>query len=211
MSAISITGRNMGGNKVAAAERNTASKKCHGISMTNVCELVDQNGRVSPECLDYLYKNQGASNTIGSTYGTINSSSLLGTMTGYQSQFCTESGKINPSGAGQNGQSAISRAMGHTLNGQKGSVASVKDFYNNIHRTANASITNTNRASIVAAIRDCYGIELPAEGQQQQQGFQNFTSNSTFTMNKTIRGSNVPFTYTDNSIQSDGMYASWIN
>ena len=207
MSAISITGRNMGGSKVTAVERNIASTKCHGISMSNVCELVDQNGRVSPECLDYLYKNQGAPNTIGSTYGTVNSSSLLGTMTGYQPQFCTESGKINPSGTGQDGQSAISRAMAHTLNGQKGSVASVKDFYNNIHKTANASITNTNRTNIVTAIRDCYGIELPAE----QQGFQNFTTNSTFTMNKTIRGCNVPFTYTDNSIQSDGIYASWVN
>jgi len=231
MSAISITGRNMNGSKVTAEERNTASTKCHGISMSNVCELVDQNGRVSPECLSYLYKNQGVANTIGSTYSTVNASSLLGTMTGYDVQFCTDAGKINPSAS----QSAISRAMAHTLNGQKGSVSSVKDFYNNIHRIANASITDTNRESIVAAIRECYGIEIPADGQQQQQqyldivtypsnniigggqqqqqGFQNFAENSasTFTTNKTIRGRDVPFVYKDNSIQADGIYAKWVN
>jgi hypothetical protein len=143
-----------GTQKLSLEEWNTASMFCTGQAITNPCSSPDTNNPVSVECLDYLWKNKGASETgsnrLGPTYTTNTSASSL---SGTASQFCTTSGTMAPIKAnGQENTASITTAR------SKGSVQAVKEFYNSIHGTANDNTkTDTERKK---AIEECYGINL---------------------------------------------------
>jgi hypothetical protein len=143
-----------GTQKLSLEDWNTVSMFCTGQAITNPCSSPDTNNPVSVECLDYLWKNKGAtesgSNRLGPTYTTnTNASSLSGTA----SQFCTTSGTMAPIKAnGQENTEAITAAR------SKGSIQAVKDFYNTIHGTANDnSKSDSDRKK---AIEECYGVNL---------------------------------------------------
>jgi hypothetical protein len=142
-----------GTQKISLQDWDTVSMFCRGIPITNPCSNPDTNNPVSVECLDYIWKNKGATETgptsFGATYTNTNASSL----SGKAQQFCTTAGTMAPIGDdGQENTKAIEIAR------SKGGISQVKAFYNNIHGTANDNTkTDSERKT---AIQECYGIDL---------------------------------------------------
>jgi hypothetical protein len=71
LSKIAATGRNNSGTLLPIQQINDAAMKCIGTSVGNACTF-EGNGRHGAECLDYLWSNQGATDTsktsLGRTY-----------------------------------------------------------------------------------------------------------------------------------------------
>jgi hypothetical protein len=142
------------GQKLSILEWDKVSQFCTGLSIKNPCSNPETNNPLSVDCLDYLWKNKGATETgpkpLGPTYTNNTKASSL---SGSTIQFCTPNGSMAP--IGQNGKensNAISIAR------SKGSIQEVKNFYNNIHISANDNMkTDANRKK---AIQECYGIDL---------------------------------------------------
>lgn len=142
-----------GTQKLSLEEWNKVSMFCRGIPITNPCSNPDTNNPLSVECLDYLWKNKGATEKgparLGPTYTNSNASSLSGDTL----QYCTTSGTMAPIGNnGKENTTAIESAR------FKGGIEQVKAFYNTIHSIANDnSKSDTDRKK---AIDECYGINL---------------------------------------------------
>lgn len=173
MAVISLTGKDSTNNKVTTQKWNEASMKCRGVPIENACDMTQLNGKVTPECLDMLYRNGGATiPRIGATYKTNTRASSVGALTNAPI-YCTSEGAANPG----KGQTAINRAMNYNGTGGKGTLESVKDFYNNIHMLANSRATKENENKVIDAIMDCYGIKV-----DKVEGYSNYSNMNGVTM-----------------------------
>jgi hypothetical protein len=182
MAVISLTGKDSTNNKIDIQKWNEASMKCRGVPIENACDITQLNGKVTKECLDVLYRNGGATvPRIGPTYTTTSRASSLNALTNAPI-YCTSAGKMNPA----SGESAVNKAMNYNGRGGKGTLDSVKEYYNKIHGLANSRATDKNENDVIDAIKDCYGINIDkVEKFTDYNGYMN--------MNKTTRGY-APFT-----------------
>ena len=179
MSIISLTGKDSTNDKVSIQKWNEASMKCRGIPMENPCDTQQLNGTATPECVDMLYRNGGATiPRIGPTYNTNVRASSVGALINAPI-YCTAEGKMNPA----MGKDSMNRAMNYNGNGGKGTLESVKQFYDNIHSLANSRATQQNENQVIDAIMDCYGIKV--DKVDKVEAYSN--------MNRTTRGF-APFT-----------------
>jgi hypothetical protein len=148
-----------GGEDLIIEEWNRSSQFCTGKSITSPCDGDNkQSGPLSTKCLSYLWENRGTGGSIGPTYtNTVQTSSG----TGANIRYCTTKGTLSPvNSLGQTNQRAVDMAKA------KGGVASVKTFYDQIHKRANDnSLPDDARKE---AIQQCYGADLAplAEGFQ---------------------------------------------
>jgi hypothetical protein len=142
-----------GDQKLSISEWDKISMFCRGIPISNPCSNPDTNNPLSVECLDYIWKNKGATETGSTSLGATYTNSSASSLSGNAHQFCTSKGTMAPIGDdGKPNDTAISQAR------SKNTIQGVKAFYNNIHGTANDnSKTEAERAT---AISQCYGISL---------------------------------------------------
>lgn len=145
------TGVSSTGQKLSLEEWNKASVFCTGKTILNPCDAVTITGTMTNECLDSLYKNQGATGRIGATYTSTNRNASL---TGGKDRYCTPSGLLSPFGPdGKPQQDAIQRAFQ-----AGGTISDVKTLYDQTHRKANDNTQSD--ADRARAIQDCYGVAL---------------------------------------------------
>jgi hypothetical protein len=148
MSQRTYTGKNESGVDLSIADWDDISKKCTGKEVSNPCTYDNlESGPLSPNCITYLYKNEGSiDKSIGSTYTGSSSQASL-SLTGDLNQFCTPNGTASPSNP---------EAM--ALAQQQGGLKAVKNFYDSIHKKANNnSLPDDERKD---AIKQCYGTTL---------------------------------------------------
>jgi hypothetical protein len=137
LSIRAATGRTSAGTQLSIQEWSDASMKCTGVAVDTPCDRI-VDGKISRDCMQYLYDNRGAGGRIGATYTSSNYSMRDG-----RPQFCTAAGSAAP-------------AKGEPVNAT--TVDSLKEFYNTIHARANDNtLTDEERAT---AINQCYGITL---------------------------------------------------
>ncbi len=139
MNVRAATGRDPTGRSLTVEEWNSASMFATGVAITSPCEVaIRGTGPISDDCLQYLYRNQGSGGSVGATY------SLGSQYAGANGQYCTPDGRLNPA-----------KSEAATKARATGTIAGVKQLYDNAHRTANNNaLTNEQRQE---AIRDCYG------------------------------------------------------
>lgn len=144
MSVKAATGRDSAGNSLNQEEWNKASMFALGIAITSPCEAaIRRNETVSNDCLQYLYRNQGAGGSVGATY-------TLG------SQYASANGQYNI----QEGRLNPAKPEAATKARATGGITGVKQLYNNANVTSNNnSLKNEDRAE---AIRDSYGDRILA-------------------------------------------------
>jgi hypothetical protein len=113
-----------------------------GVAISSPCEMaIRRNEPMSNDCLQYLYRNQGAGTSIGATY-TLGSQHASA-----NGQYNTPEGRLNPVSP-----TAAARALA------TGTVTGVKQLYDTANRTSNNNaLRNEQRTE---AIRDSYGDKI---------------------------------------------------
>lgn len=153
MSDISATGRNpANGAKLTIQEWDAISRQCTGKRIMSPCDADPATGPLGNDCLNHLYNNGGAGKSDGATYTLPTNSYSSLTPTGFPKQ-CTPAGLASPL---RPDAAAAARA--------KGSVANVKQYYDNIHRRANDNTLSDADRKI--AVDQCYGINFVPDNRQ---------------------------------------------
>ena len=148
------TGMSSTGTKLSIEEWSTASVFCTGKQITSPCDTeAKETGPLTKECLNYMWKNEGAGKPLGATYNTASSAnSLFSTFD--SNQFCQAKGALSPVNAnGSDNTSAL------TFWRSKGGVERVRGIMREIHRVANADGTDQQKQD---AVKNCYGQTLAA-------------------------------------------------
>jgi hypothetical protein len=153
-SILAYTGKKADGTPLSMDDWSIYSDFCFGQKISSPCDILEDDGVISTDCLNYLWQNSGEnSKSIGNTYTSSNKLSSLDVND--NNRFCTPNGTMAPiDKSGNQNQAAISAAR------SKGSIANVKSFYDGIHsRANNNSLTDDNRKD---AVQQCYGINFMA-------------------------------------------------
>ena len=177
-------GRDLNGTRIGVTAINAASKNLFGFEIVSPCEdiredargnilLVPKAGPYDADCLDWLWKNTGNDRDRGNsdlmrrtriqnTYTTIGTrfSGLRSTegspadRAAAPFRTCTTDGTLAPkTAAGAKNNVAIKAANA------KGSIESIQDFYDSVHKTANYKGGSAETATAHAtALQQCYGI-----------------------------------------------------
>jgi hypothetical protein len=153
-SILAYTGKKGDGTPLSMNDWSTYSEFCYGQKISSPCDVLEESGIISTDCLNYLWQNAGANTkSVGNTY---NSSDKLSSLDANDNnRFCTPSGTMAPiDKSGNQNQAAISAAR------SKGSIANVKSFYDGIHsRANNNTLTDKDRKDFV---QQCYGVNFMA-------------------------------------------------
>jgi len=145
---ITSTGIDGNGKKQSFMDWSSASMFCTGVELVSPCDS-QADGQVSPECIVYLWKNEGANNSLGPTY-TGNGISLLSKGTNTTPQYCRATGSLSPIDVNGN-KVAANISYWQSL----GSVNNIKTNMNNLYRAANAQlVADDTRAPY---FKQCYG------------------------------------------------------
>ena len=163
----SWSGLDSNGVQLSASNWNASQKFCTNSNavIINPCDnlppYIKENGPLSDECIKYIYTSGYTDDSNNGTYSTYSgkpdAASLFGATEPFigsskKDRWCTEFGGISPLAGGSN----MVEAKG------KGGIATLKNFYNNIHSKANqTNMTNAERAQYVA---QCYGTTMNIEG-----------------------------------------------
>jgi hypothetical protein len=186
-----------GDQKLSIENWDKVSKFCTGRAITNPCSNPETNTPLSVDCLNYLWKNKGATETGPTKLGPTYTNTAASSLSAGASQFCTSNGTMAPIGSdGKENTAAITAAR------SKGGIQSVKDFYNQIHGFANDnSKTEAERST---ALRQCYGISLAELPSNVDLDMQNLTSCVPQTILSTLpaESTNRSITLNDNWIWS---------
>jgi hypothetical protein len=173
---IATTGLLPGGSIATREVVNDAAMKLFGFEIASPCEeivagtdgsvgLVPKEAPLSPECMDYLYKNAGSEQSrgseeagrkssvkatyisIGNRYSGIRKGEQKNTTTPFRT--CTPSGTIAPIKGGSVDQAAIQKITSST----DGSIEGIQGYFNRIFQMAN---TDGSQDTLSA----CFGITL---------------------------------------------------
>jgi len=152
-----VSGMDENGRSLSIPEWNEVSMWGVGIPINTPCDGINKDsGPLTKECLSYLYRNQGVTSHIGSTYtmnpGTVASLKNSGLKEGWQNvpnTFNYPGTKIDP-----NNSAGLSFA--DNLDG----VSNVKQTFDQINRIANDNTKQNLERS--TAISQAYGIKLDA-------------------------------------------------
>ena len=151
MSVRAATGMDIEGNKLSVDDWNTASMFMLGKKVSSPCngqESLPANA-LNQECLQFIYRNQGAGGDFGSTYtADYTLSSLLGKNPGERGNtYCQPGAPLDP--ATDSGKAALAKLA---------TIQDVKNLYNQTHKTANDnSLSVFDRSS---QIKNCYNVSI---------------------------------------------------
>jgi hypothetical protein len=184
LASLATRGRGLDGARVGAAAINQASKQLYGFELVSPCEdiredergnvvLVPKAGPYDADCLNWLWNNTGNDRDRGNsdlmrrtrirnTYTSIaDRYSGLRSREGTEAdraaapfRTCTPAGTLAPkNAAGAKNIEAIKAANA------KGSIESIQDFYDSVHKTANyRGGAAESREAHTTALQQCYGI-----------------------------------------------------
>ncbi len=149
---MTSTGVDSNGNQLTLEELSMASLFCNGVAINSPCQALDANGKLSTDCIVYLWDNQGANKIPGATY---NFSSLAKSLfpTGTTDRFCTRSGTLAPKDL-NNKENPRALAYWKGL----GSEAAVKAAMSQLHLDANSKLIKEDDR--LGLIKQCYGITI---------------------------------------------------
>lgn len=153
---ITSTGVDKTGNKQSIREWSAASVFCTGNEITSPCDGPSKDtGPLSPECIVYLWNNQGSSklwngnnNPIGPTYDYANAYSLFSK--GMVLRGCQASGYMSPVDTNGNNKTPVIQYWQN-----QGGVNSVKQMMRNLHAAANAQAASDDTRA--PYFKNCYG------------------------------------------------------
>jgi hypothetical protein len=159
-----MTGRNSAGKSLSMTEWSAVSKFCSGIIINSPCDAVDEDGRLTNDCISYLWDNQGEYKKIGTgpTYTLASFARSLFSPSdsdppGRINRFCTREGTRAPKNSkGEENE----KNMEYWKKQGSGSVADVKKAMSQLHLNANSSLTaeDTRARAPNDFIQQCYGI-----------------------------------------------------
>ena len=149
---MTSTGVDSNGNQLTLEELSMASLFCTGVAINSPCQAPDPNGKLSTECIVYLWDNQGANKIPGATY---NFSSLAKSLfpTGTTDRFCTRSGTLAPKDL-NNKENPRALAYWKGL----GTEVAVKAAMSQLHLDANSKMIKEDDR--LGLIKQCYGITI---------------------------------------------------
>lgn len=182
---ISSTGVNEKGVKQEIKEWSNASVFCTGNELLSPCDTSNKNsGPLSPDCITYLWNNQGAKKTwqgkdspIGSTYYTSNSVSLFKNDKDNVSQYCQATGTLSPIDANGNKKKDVIQYWQ-----KQGGVDNVKRVMADLHRAANAQRIADDK--LAPYFNQCYGDIEFAQRPSTKFSIPNNMLPETFTIKK---------------------------
>jgi hypothetical protein len=146
----SATGLDSTGTKLTINNWSAASLFCTGVPINSPCDSVDEDGKLTDDCIVYLWDNQGENKIPKGTYSL---SSLARSLfdTGRINRFCTRDGTYAP----KDSSNKLNRAN-LTYWKNMGTVEAVKAAMSQLHLDANTSLTTEDAKA--AFIKQCYGI-----------------------------------------------------
>jgi len=148
---ITSTGVSESGKKLSLRDWSDASVFCTGQAITSPCDTDTRDtGPLTPDCLTYLWDNQGENKKTGATYAVTSfARSMFGT--GKNNRFCSRSGILSPRNL--DNKDSIS-----AINYWKklGGVDKVKRAMTQLHQDANSKTIPEDDKK--AKISQCYGI-----------------------------------------------------
>jgi hypothetical protein len=155
-SIITSTGIDKTGNKQSLLDWSAASVFCTGREINSPCDGPSKDtGPLSPECIIYLWNNQGSSklwngndNPIGPTYDYSNSFSLF--TNGTVLRGCQSSGYMSPIDTNGNKKTPVIQYWQ-----SQGGVNNVKTAMRNLHAAANAQAASDDTRA--PYFKNCYG------------------------------------------------------
>ena len=152
----SATGVNSTGAKLSISDWSDASIFCNGVAINSACDVLGDDGKLTDDCIVYLWDNQGENKIPGATYSMTSLARSL-FATGPTNRFCTRDGSLSPKDK-LNATKLTDNVSNLTYwkNRGDGSVAAVKAAMTQLHLDANS--TTTNEAAKTTFIKQCYGI-----------------------------------------------------
>ena len=167
------TGVDSSGRKLSITDWSAASVFCTGVPINSPCDTVDENGKLTDDCIFYLWDNQGENKIPAATYSLTSLARSLFS-TGTINRFCTRNGTYAPKNS-SNQPNATNLA--YWKNRGNGSVAAVKAAMSQLHLDANSTVTTEDvKANF---IRQCYGI-IPGNRPNYSTSFQSDTTVQSF-------------------------------
>jgi len=153
---ITSTGLDQAGQKQPIRDWSAASVFCTGKEINSPCEgPTKDTGPLSPECIIYLWNNQGSSklwngndNPIGPTYDYANAFSLFSN--GMVLRGCQASGYMSPIDTNGNNKTPVIQYWQN-----QGGVSNVKTMMRNLHAAANAQAASDDTRA--PHFKNCYG------------------------------------------------------
>ena len=153
---ITSMGIDENGKKQTIKEWSAASVFCTGREVTSPCDTVNKNsGPMSPECIVYLWNNQGSKklwngkdDPIGPTYSAGNAVSAFSSNTA--SRSCQTTGTLSPIDANGTLQKTNVKYWQ-----KQGGVNTIKRMMATIHQYANAQVFNDDW--VAPYFKQCYG------------------------------------------------------
>jgi hypothetical protein len=144
------TSLNAEGEQLSLADWSKASQFCTGVAINSPCDANAASGPLSPDCIVYLWDNQGENKIPKGTYSL---SSLARSLfdTGRINRFCTRDGTYAP----KDSSNKLNRAN-LTYWKNMGTVEAVKAAMSQLHLDANTSLTTEDAKAVF--IKQCYGI-----------------------------------------------------
>ena len=168
------TGLDVDGNQLALPDWSKASQFCTGVAINSPCDANAASGPLSPDCIVYLWDNQGENKITGATYSlsSLGRSLFPSNRTG---RFCTRQGTKAPINLNNvKNQANIDYWISF------GGVAAVKAAMSKLHIDANTNLTSEDAKT--NSIQQCYGIVPNARV--------SYTSN--FASDKTVQNAPLP-------------------
>jgi len=146
------TGLDANGKKLSMDNWSAASVFCTGVPINSPCDAVDEEGRLTDDCIVYLWDNQGENKIPKNTYSlTSFARSLFNT--GTINRFCTRDGTYSPMDS-SNKPNLVN--LEYWKNKGNGSVTAVKAAMSQLHLDANTNLTREDAKA--PFVKQCYGI-----------------------------------------------------
>jgi len=151
---LTASGVDTAGTKASLQDWSKASVFCTGVSIESPCDTTTKNtGPLSPDCIVYLWNNQGENKRIGTTYTATSMANSLFDKGNKPRRFCTSSGILSPVNSdGTTKLTNTSYWQGF------GGVKQVSNAMKTLHQNANNNALGD--AAKELAIQQCYGVKL---------------------------------------------------
>ena len=146
------TGLDANGKKLSINAWSAASVFCTGVPINSPCDALDEEGKLTDDCIVYLWDNQGENKIPKNTYSlTSFARSLFDT--GTINRFCTRDGAYAPM---DSSNKPNLKNLEYWKNQGNGSVNAVKAAMAQLHLDANTKLTREDAKA--PFVKQCYGI-----------------------------------------------------